>query len=548
MKKILLINPPVSIYINRTAFLPLPLLVLGTCLKKIREQGFDFSHEVVDLDFMLKKGLFHDDDSFYRRAGDFLLGKKPDILLFTVHGLNHIVVLKLSERIKRERPSCLIFVGGVAPTLMANEAVENCPNIDAVVRGEGEPALKHLIPAALTHGDFSKVPSIVYRRDGQVVESAGIPPGRNGAITPPDYSLVRVEEYILHNKTNPYVHPGFVLIESGRGCPYGCSFCAPAKIWKHHVRYRPVPEVIEEMKFLAAKGGNFSFFTQDNLEESFLKALSETLVKENLDISWGCYSRLDRLSDDVAGLLSKAGCRLIFTGFETPNRGSQETIRKVIDSPATFEKLQRFNANGISFIGSFIAGFKGETEEELDRTMQFAIECATGLKGDKLQQFIGATDQDRLPQKGANICAIHPLAHMPGTDAFEQEREKLHISRYSLHPDCYGSFLFSYHEFKNDWSFLGGNPYLNHLPEEKVRYYCSILRLFNLLNSRPYYFALLMSILGEGPLALVKKMVAHMGEEFVLTAKIDKFEAQSREYVARHLAFTPEWTVKKGQG
>ena len=58
MKKVLLINPPVSIYVNKTAFIPLPLLVLGTCLKKIREEGFDLSYEVVDLDLMLKQGFF----------------------------------------------------------------------------------------------------------------------------------------------------------------------------------------------------------------------------------------------------------------------------------------------------------------------------------------------------------------------------------------------------------------------------------------------------------------------------------------------------------
>lgn len=548
MKKILLINPPVSIYINKTAFLPLPLLVLGTCLKELQKEGFDFSHEVLDLDFLLKKGVFSDDESFYRKAGDLILEKSPDVVLFTVHGLNHIVILKLAERIKRERSSCLIFVGGVAPTLMAKEAIRNCANIDAVVKGEGEPVLAHLIPAALTHGDFSGVPSIAYRNNGNVFETARIPSGKDEPIALPDYSLIRIEDYILHNKTNPYVHPGFVLIESGRGCPYGCSFCAPAKIWAHKVRYRPVSEIIQEMKFLASKGGTFSFFTQDNLEESFLRELSGTLIQESTKISWGCYSRLDRLSDGVAALLSKAGCRLIFTGFETPNTSSQKVIRKVVDSSASFNKLQRFNACGISFIGSFIAGFKGETEEDLSRTMHFAIECATGLKYEKLQQFVTAAPPEKLPQKGTNICSIHPLAHMPGTDAFEQEKQNLHISRYSLHPDCYGSYLFSHSEFKDDWSFLGGNPYLNHLPEEKIRYYCSILRLFNLLNSRPYYFASLMSILGQGPLALVKEIVAYMGEEFVLTAKVDQFEAKSREYVAKHLPFTDQWTVKKGQG
>lgn len=547
MKKILLINPPVSIYVNKTAFLPTPLLVLGTCLKKIREDGLDISCEVLDLDLMLKQGFFSDDESFYRQAGDLILEKKPDILLFTVHGLNHIIVLRLSERIRKERPSCVIVVGGVGPTLMAGEALKLCDNIDVIVKGEGEPVLKYLIPAALNHRDFSGVPSIVYRKDGQVVETQRSYLGKDEPIPSPDYSLISIEDYISHNKKNPYIHPGFVPIESGRGCPYRCTFCAPAKMWGSRARYRSASEIIEEMRFLAGKGGDFSFFTQDNLEESFLRTFSESLIKEKVGISWGCYSRLDRLSNDMAGLLSKAGCRMIFTGFETPHRSAQKAIRKIVNSEAAFEKLQTFNAHRISLIGSFISGFPDETALDLDFTMRFAIECAAGLKMEQLNPFIARTDQDKLPLKSANICVIHPLCQMPGTDSFEKERGNLHISKYSLHPDCYGSYLFSYNEFKEDWSFLGGNPYLNHLSEEKVRYYCSVLRLFNFLNGRPYYFALLLSVLKQSPLELIKRMVAHLDEEFVLTARIEQFEARSREYIGGHLKFVPEWTVKKGQ-
>jgi len=547
MKKILLINPPVSFYVNQTAFVPLPLLVLGSCLRKIQGEGSVFSHELIDLDLMLKEGTFSDDEHFYRQAGDLLLDKKPDVILFTVHGLNHIVVLKLSERIKQKLPACVIVVGGVGPTLMAGEALRRCENIDIIVQGEGEPVLQHLIPALFNHGDLSDIPSIVYRKNGQVLENPRRSLREDEPIPSPDYSLVRIEEYIRHNKTKPYIHPGFVLIESGRGCPHQCSFCAPAKIWNGGVRYRPIPEIIAEMKFLAAKGGDFSFFTQDNLDDRFLKIFSETLILEGVDIPWGCYSRLDRLSDGTADLLSKACCKLIFTGFETPNRAAQKTIRKIIDPVSLFKRLQTFNAKGISLIGSFIAGFPNETEEDLDYTMRYSIECAAGMGAEQLAQFLSSTDEEKLPRKGRNICFIHNLCHMPGTDAFEKERENLHISRYALHPDCYGSFLFSHEEFKNDMSYLGGNPYLTHLPEAKVRFYYSVLRLYNLLNSRPYHFARLLSILRQGPLEAIKNMVESLGEECVLTAKIDEFEMSSREYLKKYLQFVPDWTVRKGQ-
>ena len=318
-------------------------------------------------------------------------------------------------------------------------------------------------------------------------------------------------------------------------------------MWKRHVRYRPVSDIIEEMKYLAVKGGNFTFFTQDNLEEKFLINLSEALIKEKVYIPWGCYARLDRLSDELADLLSKAGCMMIFTGIETPNRNSQKVIRKIVNASETFKKLQKFNQNGIRMIVSFIAGFLDETNEDLTNTMYFALECATGLQVKRLNDFITKTDQDKLPQKSANICSIHPLSYMPGTDSFEEEKKNLHITKYSIHPDCYGSFLFGYDEFKDDRSLLGGNPYLNLLPEEKVAYYCSILRLFNFLNSRPYYLALLLLRMGKSPLELIQMMGNSIGEEFVLTAKIDEFEAKCRDYVNERLEFVPDWTVKKGQ-
>jgi radical SAM superfamily enzyme YgiQ (UPF0313 family) len=547
MTKLLLINPPVSIYVNKTAFSPLPLLILGTSLKEIQKNGLNISYEIIDLDLWLKQGFFSDNESFFQKAAKFILDKKPDILLFTVHGPNHIIVLKLSEIIKINHPSIFIVVGGVGPTLKAKEALERCPDIDIIVKGEGEVVLKHLIPEILGAHNFSKIPSIVFRKSDKVIDNQRLFLSNGDPIPKPDYSLIEIENYIAHNKKNPYVHPGFVLIESGRGCPHACSFCAPAKMWSSNFRYRPVSEIIEEMKFLAQKGGDFSFFTQDNLEESFLKELSKSLIDKNINILWGCYSRLDRLSNEIAPLLAKAGCRLIFTGFETPNRSAQKAIRKVIDSSSAFERLQHYNKNGIKIIGSFIAGFPGETDEDLENTMRFAIECSAGMQFSDINQSILNTDQENLPQKNQNICSIHPLCYMPGTDSFKKESKNLHISKYSLHPDCYGSYLFSYDKFKDDWSYLGVNPYLNHLPENLVRYYCSVLRLFNFLNSRPFYFALLISVVKKNHLKLTKQMVAHLGEEFVLTANIKEFEDEAKSYVASYLRYTPKWTVKKGQ-
>ena len=99
--------------------------------------------------------------------------------------------------------------------------------------------------------------------------------------------------------------------------------------------------------------------------------------------------------------------------------------------------------------------------------------------------------------------------------------------------------MFSYDKFKDDWSYLGVNPYLNHLPENLVRYYCSVLRLFNFLNSRPFYFALLISVVKKNHLKLTKQMVAHLGEEFVLTANIKELKMKQRVMLLLILGILP---------
>lgn len=547
MKRILLINLPTSIYVNKTAFIPIPLLILGNCLKEIRQEDSDFSYEVLDLDLMLKQGKLKDDESFYQQSGDLILSKEPDVIFFTVHALNHIVVLRLAQIIKSQRAECVNIVGGVAPTLMADEAIINCPDIDIIVKGEGEPVLKHLIPTIFKKGDLSRVPSIAYRENGQTYSNPKHYMEKTDPIQRPDYSLISIEEYLKHNKNHPYIHPGFVTVESGRGCPNACLFCAPAKMWECHVRYRPVTEIIEEMKYLAARGGDFCFFTQDNLEVEFLRELSDALLEEDADLKWGCYARIDKLPADLAPLLGKAGCKMIFTGIETPNKSAQKVVRKVIDSSTAFTKLQKYNECGVKFIVSFIGGFEDETDDDLNHTMNFALECATGMNLAQLNQYVNNTEIDSLPKKGSNICSIHPLSFLPGTDSFIEEKENLHISKYSIHPDCYGSYLFSHEQFKDDWTFLGANPYLNLLPDDQVAYYCSVLRLFNFLNSRPFYFMLLLSASGKSPLDFLKEMEKHLDREFVLSSTVEEFEIKNREFIRMHLGFAPDWTVKKGQ-
>ena len=526
--RILLINAPTSVNRPRTAFLPLPLLILGTCLKQLRREGLDVDWSLVDLDLLLKQGQFSDDESFYEKAAAHLLSQEPRACLFTTHGVNLVVVIKLAAVIKQLRPSCRVVLGGVSATLQARDLVTHFPQIDVIIKGEGETALAKLIPACLGDGDFSSVPSAVFRRDGETVENPRVSMDSEASIPSPDYSLVSIGDYVEHNASHPYIYPGFTLVEPGRGCPYACSYCAPSKFWMRRVRYRPVDDIIGEMQYLAGQGMGFTFLTQDNLEDKFLREFSEALVDREIGIPWGCYARLDQLKDDVGALISTAGCRLMFIGLETPNRETQKYIRKAINCPSALERLQKFNSLGIRFIASFIAGFLSESREDLNRTLRFAIECAAGKPFADLESEIRQGGREGLLEPGANFALVHPLAFMPGTDTYMESADQLRLTEHPLHHDSFGSTLFGMNDvIREHWRHMG-NPFMTHLSEEKVRFYYPVLRLFNLLNARPRILVSLMKPSEGGcayePVDVIEGLVRRVGVDECLTDGIEAFE------------------------
>ncbi len=455
MHKVLLVNSPISINNPKTAFIPLPLLILGNCLRKIRTEGLELDYELIDLDLMLKQGYFEDCMKFYAQSAEIIAKKLPDICLFTVHGFNLAIIIQIVKSVKAKRPDCIIVLGGVGATLQASDIMKHFFQIDVIVKGDGEIAIPNLIRSVFSDRDFTKVSSIVFRNEDGIVENARLYITSGDDFLSPDYTLVKIEEYVEHNKKHPYIVPGFVLIESGRGCSYCCSFCSPAKMWERKVRYRPIPEIISEMQFLASKGLNFSFFTQDNLDEEFLRKLCKSLIEDEVGIQWGCYARLDRLQRDIAPLLAEAGCRLIFVGLETSNRSMQKSIKKVMNSDQTFEKLKYFNSQGIKLICSFIAGFTHETEDELDETLRFAIECGASEDIFQQQRRIKQVSPKELSPKATNFCMVHPLTHMPGTDHYEQIKQQLRLIDFTLHHDSYGSKILGLDNFiRQNWKVV----------------------------------------------------------------------------------------------
>jgi anaerobic magnesium-protoporphyrin IX monomethyl ester cyclase len=184
-------------------------------------------------------------------------------------------------------------------------------NVDVAVLGESEEVLPRL---AAPRDRWSEITSIAYR------DAAGrcyLQGGLNAsdmqalpALTWPAESL-RLHRHHHHRFDAQPAGPGGEM-ETSRGCPYHCTFCAKEN-FRNGYRKRPLPTILEELDALIRAGAEYVYF----IDEIFLpnKELLEALVDRS--IMFGVQTRVDLWTPQMLDLLGAAGCVSIEAGVES---------------------------------------------------------------------------------------------------------------------------------------------------------------------------------------------------------------------------------------
>jgi len=195
--------------------------------------------------------------------------------------------------------------------------------VDVVVMGEPEEILVTL--AATPRREWSTVPSIAYRDErGRVVLQGG-PHASDMAKLPalkwPAASMRRHAHH-HHRFDGGEKGPGAEM-ETSRGCPYSCTFCAKEN-FRDKYRRRPLPVILEELDGLIAQGIDYVYF----IDEIFLpnRPLLEALVER--DVRFGIQTRIDLWKPDMLELLGRAGCVSIEAGVESLSEEGRERLDK----------------------------------------------------------------------------------------------------------------------------------------------------------------------------------------------------------------------------
>lgn len=283
--RIALVNPPTSI--GSAAYLA-PPLGLAQVAAALERRGWGTRVDILDLALELGEGTLPVGPDLPAIATERLLAGSYNIYAFSVQCFNLPVAAAIATRLKRLAPHAKIVFGGHHAGLARDEILA-CLTVDDVLVQSAEQE--------------------ILREDG--------------CILPP--ALHKLPDLSRYRALSP--HPTG-LVETGRGCPFDCSYCSIPAVFGRGRTQKPVAGVMAEINAWRRAGFNAVHLVDDTFTRNVrrLEPLLVALNEIEPDFAWTAMTRADLVNPELLSRLGRSGCVGLLYGIDS---GSPDALARL---------------------------------------------------------------------------------------------------------------------------------------------------------------------------------------------------------------------------
>ncbi len=319
-----------------------------------------------------------------RKIVNRILSDKPDLLGISVKSVHAKRVFQIVDRLRAQGFHEHITIGGHFPTFHHQQTLHDFPQIDSVVRGEGEYTIIELVEK-LTDNNFYQILGISYRQKEEI------------KINPPRNLISNLDQLPFPTRdhtTQILKRGGVITISASRGCYANCAFCSIANFYKlspgRKWRCRSPENVVDEIELLENRFGTTYFkfiddqlFTSNNNEKEYIDKLRQELNCRHLNIKFAMNCRANHIDYELFRMLKYMGLKKVFVGIESAHQRGLNTFQKGTTVELNNRALKILDRLDIDYDIGFILIDPYTTYQELCENLQYLSDIKPRLKGRK---------------------------------------------------------------------------------------------------------------------------------------------------------------------
>jgi len=344
---------------------PLGVMYLASYL---RQQQGDIELGIIDMT---------PENMNYAQLADRMRSFNPDLVGITALTVESRGLHRTAALAKQLRSDTIVVAGGPHASAYPQKVMMD-PHFDYVVVGEGELTFNDFVTAIREGGSVREIDGLVYRDNGQTKTN---PRQRFvedlDSLPFPAWDLIPIRKYKNFVRMSNTGRGDFMALFTSRACPFKCIYCH--SLFGKKFRKRSPENVLEEIRQLYHEYGIREFEVIDDIFNCDLKRAKRIC---DLIIASGMRIRLtfpngirgDHMDEEFILKLRRAGTIFMAFAVETATPRLQKMLKKNVRLDKIKRNITLARRAGILCQGFFMLGFPTETREELQATVDFAVD------------------------------------------------------------------------------------------------------------------------------------------------------------------------------